>query len=78
MAYRTYRTDGTYDGTLDIAYPGSPSHLSPLTVLRCRRCHASDPANFAQFKGKTVMSPLLFVRSNLDRKIFDNNPLLPR
>ncbi|MGA8479750.1 MAG: hypothetical protein WB696_17470 [Chthoniobacterales bacterium] len=33
MAYRTYRTDGTYDGTLDIAYPGSPSHLSPFGVV---------------------------------------------
>jgi hypothetical protein len=72
--YRTYRTDGTYDGTLDIAYP----HFSPITVRRCRRCHASDPVNFAQFKGKTGMSPLLVVPSNLDRKIFDNNPLLPR
>jgi len=67
-----------------IAYPGVrplTSHQSQITVRRCRRCrrcHASDPANFAQFKGKTVMSPLLVVRSNLDRKIFDNNPLLPR
>ena len=89
MPYRTYRTDGTYDGTLDIAYPGVlrytrplTSHQPPFSVIgvsgRCRRCHASDPANFAQFKGKTVMSPLLVVRSNLDRKIFDNIPLLPR
>jgi hypothetical protein len=32
--HRTYRTDGTYDGTLDIAYPATrplTSHLSPLT-----------------------------------------------
>jgi hypothetical protein len=57
-------------------FPG----IHPLTnhFSRSRPSHASDLRDFAQFKGKTVMSPLLVVRSNLDRKIFDNNPLLPR
>jgi hypothetical protein len=59
--------------------PGDPlSRLSPIANHRSRLSHASDLREFAQFKGKTVMSPLLVVRSNLDRKIFDNNPLVPR
>ena len=38
--------------------------------------HASDLADFAQFKLKTVMSPLSLICSNLDRIVFDNNALL--
>jgi hypothetical protein len=38
--------------------------------------HASDLTDFAQFKLKTVMSPLSFICSNLDRIVFDNNAFL--
>ena len=74
VTYVTYGTYGTYE--LESLIPG----IHPLTnhFSRSRPSHASDLRDFAQFKGKTVMSPLLVVRSNLDRKIFDNNPLVPR